>query len=116
VTKLESLADRPATKDDVGKTVYWINVHGQYPIEIMEFKILKIKEDIICSDFATAMINSYMMYWNRPTVIAESEYTKLRDLVERAKKMLQPTLRLMACDEIEQWLKEAKELKDENSK
>jgi hypothetical protein len=74
--KLESLADRPANKDDVGKIIYFV-----VGLKSQDETIFDIKE---CQGHFSTGINEYPLdtpyaYWSKPVVISESEYDELKE-------------------------------------
>jgi hypothetical protein len=119
MTKLESLADRPAKKRDIGKKIFYISSDYNRPYSIREYEISDIQHRTIYSyveEYDKMMYvghkDSPGLFWQKPVIISESELTKLRDLVERAKLIFVVDNKFNYCIDKEQWLKEAKEVQD----
>jgi hypothetical protein len=74
VSKLQSLADRPATKDDVGKTIYW---HDSK--EIKEEIITKVDDKDIWTNRAGYSSNTKYLFWQPFSLVPESEYNELKE-------------------------------------
>lgn len=68
--KLESLADRLPTQEDVGKMVY--SAHG------VATTIKKVIKDDVYLDFSRNYIVKCMHYWQKPIIVSEEEYNGLK--------------------------------------
>ncbi len=74
MSKLLSLADKPATKEDLGKVVY--DPCGNELVISCYKSYITVGEDI---DY-----NPFFTFWNNPKIISEQEYNELVSLVKEA--------------------------------
>lgn len=78
--KLESLKDKPATKEDIGKTVY--SADGQ------ELKIVDAYEDccLLCPDGTILIIDDDIepkwVFWQKPMIISEGDWESKKDSIK----------------------------------
>jgi hypothetical protein len=86
VTKLQSLADRPATKKDIGKKIYW---HDSK--EIKEEIITKVDDKDIWTNRAGYSVNTKYLFWQPFSLVPNAEYNSMRDLLDRAKGLIKNT-------------------------
>ncbi len=68
MTKLVSLAEKPATEEDVGKIFYYV-YHNEVSWRELEIKNI---------DYYNKHGHEY--FWNKPKLISEQEYKELKEL------------------------------------
>lgn len=93
--KLESLKDRPATKEDIGKTVYkplYYDENAQL-LMFQEYEITGIDIGAYMVHFGrrtekglvtdgSYSLGTTNLFWQKPILISEEEYIKLSELTD----------------------------------
>lgn len=113
MTKLQSLADRPANKEDIGKTVYSVICETSSINEMNIYEVTITQEMIDNPDY---METNYWLFWNKPVIISKPELASMRNLLGRAKEMaelinsLDGVVNVHARENAEQWLTDLSEV------
>jgi hypothetical protein len=115
VTKLQSLVDRPATKDDVGKKIYYMGTNNRKIVSKTITDVIDVKgKSAILTGSLIWRNDNETLFWQKPILNPESELSKLRDLLDEAREIInyvagndkQYSMKLKA----ENWLKDLSEV------